>query len=210
MEVETRQSPDRSKSYGLLATNAWAGIEDADVPAYAWSGQPFDTFAELLARLIEQKYQPITEVVSRVSARVLWAVVTLAEAVRGSTEGAVSAYSCLEAARKKELLDYSASMLADMKAIAPLLQRSAPFLRGRGPGTIDAFSKLLDRLLLHDPDVTNKEAWQRIPARFPNEVYYLAKDDTLEWHGKEGKSTSVSWSAFVARMTDARRRRRDT
>jgi hypothetical protein len=198
--------PDRLRTSGLLATNQWHGLSDEDVPAYGWS--PFDSFAALLSQLIAEKYEPIVAIAAKVSPRLFWAVVTLAEAASRNSPGAVQAYSCLESARRQELLDHNSAMLSDMKAITPWLERSAPFIHGRRKGAVDGLSRLLDRLLANDPDVSTKEAWARLPTFAPDEIEKL-DSDTLQWCGPDAKPIEVSWSsgAFAARMTDARGRR---
>jgi hypothetical protein len=199
--------PDRAMSVGLLGINRWDGLADDDVPAYGWS--PFESFAALIRHLIDGNYEPIVEVQARVSPKLFWAVVTLAEAVAQNSGGAVLAYSYLESARRQELLDHSAAMAADMKIIAPLLERSAKFLRtGRPPGAVDGLSKLLDRLLAEHPDISTMDAWRRLPEFAPDEITEL-DSDKLEWTRSGSKSIPVSMSsgAFEARMTDARKRR---
>jgi len=202
--------PDRSQAFGLLAANQWRDVSDDDVPAFAWTGQPFDSYAALIRRLLDEKYEPIVEIAAKVSGGLLWAVIALAEAASRNSSGAVLAYSYLEMARQQELLDHNAEILADMKAIAPLLKRSARFLHGRRPGAIDGLSRLLDRLLAADPDVSTMDAWRRLPEFAPDEIMEL-DPDTLEWSRSGSRSIRVSLSsgAFDGRMSKARKRLRD-
>lgn len=202
-KYECGTPPDRTQQWGLLGYR-WANVEDADVPAYGWTGLVFDSFPALISRLLDEDYEPLTQIVKKIPLRLFWAIVTLAEAARDSDD-AVFAFSKMESATHQDTLDLYKSMADAVNAMRPLIERGAKFRPGRQIGSIDALSRALDDLLDDDSDISTKDAWDRLP-QFAPDVVQEVKEDTMYWV-KGGKEKEVSFVAFLKRMTEARARR---
>lgn len=90
----------------------WDGVDPKDIPAYEWAG--VKSYADLLHRLLDEKYPGLDEL----PARELWAVVVLKEASEGHIDAALCAYSYMESAVGRELSNV-------IKRMAPLARTGA-------------------------------------------------------------------------------------
>lgn len=192
-------------SHGLLGNVwAWAGIDDKDIPAYAWTGRFGDTYAHLIDRLITSNYEPFADITKTVPGNILWAVITLAEAAQGSVAGAVFAYSELMRLRVAEAWAWGDVMAKALDAAIPGAAKAARFKPGRA-GKSDQLGKLIKLVMESQPDISDKEAWRQILKIAPTGINLREDaDGALTWNGS---SRSVDTQAFSKRMTRARRER---